>query len=111
MALDWLAEHTKVSITAAVPCTVADQPPDARDSITIAQENGRLAELIELEQPGLSARAYHARNRWMVDRGALVIGFPHGDDPRSGTCSPSITPMTMAEHTRSSPSDTHHVSS
>lgn len=85
LVLNWLAEHTKVSITVAVPCTVADQPPDARDSITTARENGRLAELVELEQPSLGARAYHARNRWMVDRSALVIGFPHGDDPLSGT--------------------------
>lgn len=85
LALDWLAERTKVSITVAVPCTVADQPPDARDSITTVQRNGRLDELVELEQSGLGAPAYHARNRWMVDRSALVIGFPHGDDPRSGT--------------------------
>lgn len=45
-----------------------------------------LGEIVELRQVGHpSAEAYHYRNRWMVDRGQLVIAFPRGEDQTSGT--------------------------
>ena len=84
-ALDWLAERTQAILTVVVPCTVADQPAPAADAIARWNLQGRLAEVIELGAGKLSTSAYHARNRWMVDRSGFVIGFPRGTDPTSGT--------------------------
>ncbi|GEC08540.1 hypothetical protein SSP24_61950 [Streptomyces spinoverrucosus] len=41
--------------------------------------------LLELGAAELETPAYHAPNRWMVDRSSMTIGFPRGDDPSSGT--------------------------
>lgn len=84
-ALDWLAEHTQAVLTVAVPCTVTDQPVGASEAIMRWRRRGRLAKIVELEAPKLSTPAYHARNRWMVDRSDFVIGFPRGTEPTSGT--------------------------
>jgi predicted Rossmann fold nucleotide-binding protein DprA/Smf involved in DNA uptake len=84
-ALDWLAQHTEAALTVVVPCTVADQPASAADTIRRWSLGGRLAEVVELGADTLGTSAYHARNRWMVDRSGLVIGFPHGTVPTSGT--------------------------
>jgi predicted Rossmann fold nucleotide-binding protein DprA/Smf involved in DNA uptake len=85
LALDWLAEHTSAALTVVVPCTLADQPEQARQSVLSATRHAQRVSLVELGAPRLGAEAYHTRNRWMVDRSDFVIGFPHGDDPRSGT--------------------------
>ena len=85
LALDWLVEHTSATLTAVVPCMLADQPEQARRAILSGTRRARRVSLVELGAPRLRAEAYHTRNRWMVDRSDLVIGFPHGDDPRSGT--------------------------
>lgn len=84
-ALDWLATHTRCRLTVVVPCTVADQPAEAAGPIHHWREHERLDDLVELRAPTVGTEAYHARNRWMVDRSEFVIGFPHGTDPRSGT--------------------------
>ncbi|PWW64565.1 hypothetical protein DFQ13_103539 [Actinokineospora spheciospongiae] len=84
-ALEWLAAHTPASLTVVVPCTVADQPAVANEAIRRWQGRGRLAEVVELGAGKLGTSAYHARNRWMVDRSGFVIGFPHGTQPTSGT--------------------------
>jgi hypothetical protein len=84
-ALDWLAEHTQAGLTVVVPCTVADQPTVAGEAIRRWQRRGRLAEVVELRADELGTSAYHARNRWMVDRSGFVIGFPQGTEPTSGT--------------------------
>jgi hypothetical protein len=84
-ALDWLAEHTQAVVTVVVPCTVADQPASAGEGITRWSQRGRLAEIVELDAPKLGTPAYHARNRWMVDRSDFVIGFPRETEPTSGT--------------------------
>lgn len=84
LALLWLARETGVTLSVAVPATLAEQPADARHAIANVRENGRLDELVELHgetrTPG-----YHARNRWMVDRSEFVIGFPHTQHPAGGT--------------------------
>ena len=85
LALSWLAEHTVAALTVAVPCTLADQPEQARQTVLRATRRAQRVSLVELCASQLGTEAYHARNRWMVDRSDLVIGFPHGDDPRSGT--------------------------
>jgi hypothetical protein len=72
-------------VTVAVPGRLTDQPEDARHAVLTATLRTARVSLVELGAPRLSAEAYHARNRWMVDRSNLVIGFPCGDDPRSGT--------------------------
>ncbi|MER5846899.1 hypothetical protein ABT126_07475 [Streptomyces sp. NPDC002012] len=82
-ALLWLAENTGADITIVVPGTVAQQPEEARQAISHARN--RIKEIVELGATDLSAEAYHARNRWMVDRSALTIGFPHSTAPSSGT--------------------------
>ncbi len=84
-ALDWLAEHTPAVLTVVVPCTLADQPEQARLTVLSATRRAQRVSLVELGAPQLGTEAYHARNRWMVDRSDLVIGFPRGDNPYSGT--------------------------
>ncbi len=85
LALDWLAEHTPAALTIVVPCTLADQPEQARQAVLSATRRALRVSLVELGAAKLGTEAYHARNRWMVDRSDLVIGFPRGDDRRSGT--------------------------
>jgi hypothetical protein len=84
LCLLWLAGETPVDLTVAVPAKLADQPADARHAIVTAREAGRLDEVVELRgeprTPG-----YHARNRWMVDRSAMVIGFPRRGTTEGGT--------------------------
>jgi predicted Rossmann-fold nucleotide-binding protein len=84
-ALDWLARSTGAAVVVVVPCTVADQPDVAAASIRRWQDTGRLAAVVELGAVCLGSAAYHARNRWMVDRSRLVVGFPLGDEPTGGT--------------------------
>lgn len=85
LALDWLVEHSPAALTVVVPCTLSDQPDEARESVVAATRRTQRVSLIELGAAQLDEDAYHARNRWMVDRSDFVIGFPHGADPRSGT--------------------------
>lgn len=83
--LDWLATNSQASLTVVVPCTVVDQPAAAVESIRRWQDASRLVEVVELGADRLGSAAYHARNRWMVDRSAFVIGFPEGAKSASGT--------------------------
>lgn len=86
LALRWLAHDTEAEITVVVPSTVARQPEPAQLAIRAAQEADRLREIVELEHPDFpSTEAYHARNRWMVDRSRLLIAFPLADGTSSGT--------------------------
>lgn len=84
LCLLWLAAKTETEIVVAVPAMFADQPADARHAIATVSEAGRLVELAEL---GGEARTsgYHARNRWMVDRSELTIGFPRRGVQGGGT--------------------------
>jgi predicted Rossmann fold nucleotide-binding protein DprA/Smf involved in DNA uptake len=85
LALDWVLAQTNARILVAVPGTVDDQPEEARESIAAARRNQRV-EVVELRHPDFpSTAAYHSRNRWMVDRAGLVVAFPRGDNPTSGT--------------------------
>ncbi|MDV6011663.1 hypothetical protein [Haloechinothrix sp. LS1_15] len=85
IALHWLAENSNVAITVVVPCAVVHQPSAAADAIASWNEGGRVSAVVELGAQQLDTAAYHARNRWMVDRIELVIGFPRGRDSTSGT--------------------------
>ncbi|MFF5990437.1 hypothetical protein [Prauserella flavalba] len=84
-ALDWLADCSQASLTVVVPRMVADQPAAAAACIRRWQEAGRLVQVVELGADRLGTAAYHARNRWMVDRSGFVIGFPRGTEATSGT--------------------------
>ncbi len=85
LALTWLVKSTPANIVVAAPGTVERQPDDARAAITEALGSGRV-EVAELAHPGFpGTAAYHARNRWMVDRAQLLVAFPYGNDPNSGT--------------------------
>ncbi len=83
LAVLWLAGNTKSGITVVVPGTIAEQPADARQAI--GQSRDRLTSVVELAAASLQTSAYHARNRWMVDRSELVIGFPLEGTGASGT--------------------------
>ncbi|MER5890952.1 hypothetical protein ABT160_44645 [Streptomyces sp. NPDC001941] len=83
LCLLWLARATTARITVVVPGTVSQQPAAARRAVTVAAH--RVGELVELGAAPLHSPAYHARNRWMVDRAELTVGFPHGTKPSSGT--------------------------
>ncbi|MEV0681678.1 hypothetical protein AB0I60_34665 [Actinosynnema sp. NPDC050436] len=85
LALDWLARHTAARLTVVVPCILHDQPALAVETVSAWRTRGRITEIVELAAPRLGSAAYHARNRWMVDRSSLIIGFPLDDDPASGT--------------------------
>lgn len=84
LALDWLTARG-APVTVVVPATVDDQPDPARDRIRAAQR-ARLAEVVELRHPDFpEAEAYHARNRYMVDRSGFVIGYPLAGASGGGT--------------------------
>lgn len=84
-ALLWLMGRPGLEVRVVVPKTAADQPPPAHAAI---QEAAALpgVTVVELSAPALGTEAYHARNRWMVDRSDLVVAFPlGGEDAGSGT--------------------------
>ncbi|MFK4185901.1 hypothetical protein ACI2L4_18045 [Streptomyces sparsogenes] len=84
LALLWLAGNTSSPITVVVPGTVQQQPTEAQRAI--ARSRNRIKEIVELRADQLGTPAFHARNRWMVDRSDMVIGFPLADPQgRSGT--------------------------
>ncbi|WP_338146787.1 hypothetical protein [Streptomyces boncukensis] len=83
LALVWLAEHTRARLTVVTPAVLERQPRAARQAVARAKE--RIDEIVELGADPLDAAAYEARNRWMVDRSSLVIGFPVGESSGSGT--------------------------
>lgn len=77
LALQWLAEHGRGDLSVAVPVTVADQPEAAGAAIRAAEASGRLVQVVELRHAtGIGADAFASRNRWLVDHGDFVIGFP-----------------------------------
>ncbi|MBR7674564.1 hypothetical protein [Streptomyces daliensis] len=83
MSLLWLAGNSEADITIVVPGTVDEQPAEARQAISRSRD--RIKETVELGASELRTAAFHARNRYMVDRASMVIGFPHRDDEKSGT--------------------------
>ncbi|MFF4146657.1 hypothetical protein ACFY0A_36170 [Streptomyces sp. NPDC001698] len=83
LALLWLAGNADADITVVVPGTACQQPAEARQAI--ARVRDRITEVVELAAPELGTTAYHARNRWMVDRTSMAIGFPRAGQLRSGT--------------------------
>ncbi|MGV9456345.1 hypothetical protein [Streptomyces sp. NPDC003635] len=83
LSLLWLAGNTDAEITVVVPGTVDQQPAEARQAIARVRE--RIKEIVGLGADELNSAAYHARNRWMVDRSAMTIGFPLAGQHRSGT--------------------------
>ncbi|WP_285483879.1 hypothetical protein [Amycolatopsis sp. NBRC 101858] len=84
-ALSWLCDRTNSELCVVVPCTVTDQPAEAAAAISACRRAGRLVDVVELRADALGGAAYHARNRWMVDRSELVIGFPRGTNQAQGT--------------------------
>jgi predicted Rossmann fold nucleotide-binding protein DprA/Smf involved in DNA uptake len=84
LSLLWLAGNSQSRITVVVPGTVAQQPAEARQAIERCRD--RIAEVVELGAAELRTPAYHARNRYMVDRAQMAIGFPlAGPEGQSGT--------------------------
>lgn len=83
LTLMWLAGNTSAELTVVVPGTVDQQPAEARQAITRSRD--RIKEIVELGAVELRSPAYHARNRWMVDRSGMTIGFPHNTERSSGT--------------------------
>ncbi|MFB7212687.1 hypothetical protein [Streptomyces sp. NPDC056255] len=83
LTLLWLAGQTSATITIVVPGTLDQQPAEARQAV--ARTRDRIKDVVELGAAELRAPAYHARNRWMVDRTSMTIGFPHATKPSTGT--------------------------
>lgn len=83
LALLWLADQTSASITIVAPGTMSQQPTEAQEAV--ARTRDRISEIVELAATELRSPAYHARNRWMVDRASMTIGFPHATEPSTGT--------------------------
>lgn len=67
-ALEWLLEAGE-RVCVVVPFTAADQPVAVREDIA------RASQVIELHLPKTKA-AFLQRNRVMVERATVVIGFP-----------------------------------
>ncbi|GAA1861722.1 hypothetical protein GCM10009836_47410 [Pseudonocardia ailaonensis] len=82
-ALQWLAKNTEAALTVVVPCRILDQPAGSVEVIETLRDQGRLA-VVELGATLLGKAAYHARDRWIVDRSDLVIGFPRGSESGGG---------------------------
>ncbi|GAA2671494.1 hypothetical protein [Streptomyces lunalinharesii] len=84
LSLLWLAGHSKAPVTVVVPGTLDQQPAEAQQAVNHCRE--RISEVVELRAPELRTPAYYARNRYMVDRSDMVIGFPlEGGERTSGT--------------------------
>ncbi|MFI5725413.1 hypothetical protein [Streptomyces cyaneofuscatus] len=83
LALLRLADQTPASITIVAPGTMSQQPAETQEAV--ARTKGRITEIVELAAAELRSPAYHARNRWMVDRASMTIGFPHATEPSTGT--------------------------
>ncbi len=83
LALAWLAEATPAQLVVVVPGTLAQQPDAARSAVD--RHRARIMQIIELRAAALNTEAYHARNRYMVDRSRMAIGFPHTGGAGSGT--------------------------
>ncbi|SDI46925.1 hypothetical protein SAMN05421505_15511 [Sinosporangium album] len=84
LSLLWLAGNSKSQITIVAPATVGQQPAEARQAIARCRD--RIGEIVELGAAKLHTPTYFARNRWMVDHAAMVIGFPRdGVEGASGT--------------------------
>ncbi|MFJ6571942.1 hypothetical protein ACIQNU_31520 [Streptomyces sp. NPDC091292] len=84
LTLLWLAGNSKAKITVVTPGTLGQQPPEARQAVERCRN--RIDGIVELAAAELRSAAYHARNRYMVDRSDMVIGFPLGrSDATSGT--------------------------
>lgn len=74
-ALRWLVAYVSNRVTVVVPNLLESQPVRAQEAIHQALESNK-NRLIELNNP-LNTASYYTRNRWMVDRADLVIGFPN----------------------------------
>lgn len=86
LALRWLTELARVRITVVVPARMADQPIEASTAVADALRGQGLTDVVELRHPGCpKPEAYHARNRWMVDRSDLLLAFPLSGSSASGT--------------------------
>lgn len=86
LALTWLVANTAARAVVTTPGTVSGQPEEAQEAIAAALAHESRVEVVELRHPDFpSAAAYHSRNRWMVDRAGLLVAFPRGDNPSSGT--------------------------
>ncbi|MEV8124126.1 hypothetical protein AB0P07_08425 [Streptomyces sp. NPDC085944] len=84
LSLLWLAGNSRSRITIVVPGTVAQQPAEARQAIERCRD--RIDGVVELGAAELRTPAFHARNRYMVDRADMVLGFPlEGAEGASGT--------------------------
>lgn len=83
-ALQWLAKNSEAALTVVVPCRIVDQPAGSAEVVDRLRGEERLADVVEMGATLLGKAAYHARNRWMVDRSDLVIGFPRGDESVGG---------------------------
>jgi predicted Rossmann fold nucleotide-binding protein DprA/Smf involved in DNA uptake len=86
LALAWLAGAGARCIV-AVPVAVADQPVSAQEAIQAAIEAAAIERVVELAHPdGIGLPGWDARNRWLVDHSAAVVGFPASVEPdASGT--------------------------
>jgi predicted Rossmann fold nucleotide-binding protein DprA/Smf involved in DNA uptake len=69
-ALEWLLNKNEVCYV-VVPFTLEDQPKSVQQIISKAHQ------IVELSLPK-SKGGYHQRNKYMVDRSAIVIGFWSG---------------------------------
>jgi predicted Rossmann fold nucleotide-binding protein DprA/Smf involved in DNA uptake len=83
--LRWLMKNSTGQVTVVVPGTLTRQPTGARHYINAALERVNVG-LVELDHPSFpKPEAFHMRNRYMVDRSGLVIGFPEKHALSGGT--------------------------
>lgn len=83
-ALGYLLELGKAhNVTIVVPATLERQPEQVKGRLYDAISQG--ARIVELHAPDFpSGRAYHARNRWMLNRSAFGLFYPQLDQPHKG---------------------------
>jgi predicted Rossmann fold nucleotide-binding protein DprA/Smf involved in DNA uptake len=86
LALGYLMELGKASnVTIVVPGRLEQQPHEVKPRLYQAISEGAL--LIQLQAIDFpSAPAYHARNRWMLNRSEYLAAYPLvGEDRKGGT--------------------------
>lgn len=84
--LDWMIVRLQGFIHIVIPTKLEDQPRDAQRAIRNAlSQLPRDVMLTELNSKAGSPEKYYVRNRFMVDRSQMLLGFPHETELSSGT--------------------------
>jgi hypothetical protein len=91
LALDWLAEHTPAALTVVVPCTLADQPEQARQTVLRATRHAS-----ECRWSSSAPRSWARRPTTVATGGWWIAAILSSDSHTATICGAGPgTPFTM----------------